>query len=190
MLRTDRVVQAARTLRLCACLHFRLKQRRCEQLARGDIATSMLAMMLSLGMGIGCFVAGYLGRDRNRPDLIVKGSLGLPVAGLLVGAAALVGGQAGYVGCLLGIAAFGALAGLTAVPLLVVVQSAPKPEERGRTLGVNNFCTWMGVLIGQVVYYVLSKVCVDAAGDSLIGWGFAAIGAIMLPAVVAYRDKR
>ena len=157
------------------------------QLDAGDFRTSLLAMMLSLGMGVGCFVAGYLGRTRNRLDLVVVGSLGLLAAGGAIAALTAASLPPGLTFGLMmaAIGAFGAMAGLTAVPLQVVIQSTPAAAEKGRTIGVQNLCTWIGILIGGAAYFVLPLLF----GAERIGLSFALIGLLMLPAAWAYRRE-
>ena len=161
------------------------------QLGRDDTATSLLTMTLSLGMGIGCFVAGQMGRHRNRPDLIVAGSLGLLVTGGLIAAAARALPPGSVYGVELAlILLFGGMAGLAVVPLQVVIQSEPPEEMKGRAIGVNNWCSWIGILLGAGFYYLLSAVFTGAAGQSQISDSFAVIGLLMLPAAIAYWRER
>ena len=161
-----------------------------EQLGLGDGRTSLLTMSLSLGLGLGCFVAGYLSRARNRPDLVVKGSLGLLAAGFLVTGVTFLGLPVGVVFWLemAAITLFGVMAGLIAVPLQVVIQQTPPADQKGRTLGVNNLCTWLGILVGSAFFFVLSAIFTGPNGSS-IGNAFALVGALMLPAAWAYRGS-
>ena len=170
-----------------------------EQLLLSDTRTSLLAMSLSLGMGVGCFAAGLLSRMQNRPDLVVKGSLGLLAAGFLVTGISLLSLSQTLTFWLemVAIAFFGAMAGTIAVPLQVVIQDTPPADQKGRTLGVNNFCTWVGILLGAGFYFVLSALFTKTIGQgdaiettSHIGNAFALVGCLMLPAAWAYRKER
>ena len=152
--------------------------------------TSVLVMMLTLGMGIGCSLAGQLSRDRNRPELVAYGSIGLLLTGLPAGLApdllprgAIFGAE-----CVL-LVLLGTAAGLTAVPLQVTLQTKPPRAVKGRVIGVVNFCTWVGVLGGGLLYFALSGLLRDAAGNSRIGYTFALVGLLMLPAVAIYRPR-
>ena len=162
-----------------------------NQMGYSPERTSLLVMTLTLGMGIGCSVAGQLSRRRNRTELVSYGGIGLLASGLLAGVAPhalpreLVFGVEAMLLCLLGVSA-----GLTAVPLQVTLQSVPPKAVKGRMIGVVNFCTWVGILLGGILYFGLSSMLRDGAGVSRIGDSFALVGLLMLPAVVLYWPKR
>jgi acyl-[acyl-carrier-protein]-phospholipid O-acyltransferase/long-chain-fatty-acid--[acyl-carrier-protein] ligase len=73
------------------------------------------------------------------------------------------------------------------VPVQVALQSRPPREEKGRTIATMNQISWIGVILGAVVY----KYCLVVLDYT--GWPRAAIFAVaatlMLPVAIFYRPK-
>jgi acyl-[acyl-carrier-protein]-phospholipid O-acyltransferase/long-chain-fatty-acid--[acyl-carrier-protein] ligase len=158
------------------------------QLGLLDKETSKLTMSISVGIAIGCALGGYFSRDRVNGRIVTVGATGLI---LTLIAMALPGGVhrhlLGYYGSFPVLILLGMFAGMFVVPVQVIIQSRPPREEKGRMIATMNQCTWIGIIIGAMIYgisiWVLDKT----------GWPrstiFAVTAVLMLPVAILYRPK-
>lgn len=159
-----------------------------SQLGLSDLQTSLLAASSSLGVAFGSLLGGYVSRNRINRRVAIAGSSGL-AAGLFL--MALPGGShrhlLGFWGSIPVLIASGVFAGMFIVPVQVVLQSRPSPQEKGRMIAVMNQCNLVGILCGAVVF----KCCVsvlDATGGPRSA-AFALAGMLILPIAIFYRPK-
>jgi len=158
------------------------------QLGLDEGSTSLMTTSISLGIAIGCMLGGYLSRDRINRKVVTIGLWGL-IATLVV--LSLRGGAQqhllGYRGSFPALILMGLFTGLFVVPVQVIVQSRPPRDEKGRVIATMNQCTWLGIILGAMIYgaciYVLDRT----------GWPrntiFAVTAALMLPVAIFYRPK-
>jgi acyl-[acyl-carrier-protein]-phospholipid O-acyltransferase/long-chain-fatty-acid--[acyl-carrier-protein] ligase len=158
------------------------------QLGVDEKSTSMLATSISLGIAIGCALGGYFSRDRINGRVVTIGAWGLVAT---VAVLALRGGEhqhlLGYYGSFPALILLGLFTGMFIVPVQVSLQSRPPREEKGRVIATMNQFTWLGIILGALLYagciWVLDRT----------GWPrntvFAVTGALMLPVAVLYRPK-
>jgi acyl-[acyl-carrier-protein]-phospholipid O-acyltransferase/long-chain-fatty-acid--[acyl-carrier-protein] ligase len=74
--------------------------------------------------------------------------------------------------------------GIFIVPIQVALQSLPPKQEKGRMIALMNQCSWVGIILGAILY----KTCVvilDATGGPRSAI-FAVTALIMLPVVLFY----
>ncbi|HKY31961.1 MAG TPA: acyl-[ACP]--phospholipid O-acyltransferase [Candidatus Polarisedimenticolia bacterium] len=109
----------------------------------GDAGVTALNACVSIGIGLGAFVAGRLSGDRVELGLVPLGSIGLGVFSLVLGLTH---------GSLLLTGAAHALLGLSAgffiVPLDAYLQQTAGAAERGRVIAAANFLAFTGVIAG------------------------------------------
>jgi acyl-[acyl-carrier-protein]-phospholipid O-acyltransferase/long-chain-fatty-acid--[acyl-carrier-protein] ligase len=159
-----------------------------SQLGLDEFRTSLLAAAIGVGTAIGCMLGGYLSRDRVSRPVVTGGAIGTVVALVVM---SLPGGShghlLGYAGSLPVLVLLGATSGMLIVPVQVALQSRPPREEKGRTIATMNQISWIGVILGAVVY----KYCLVVLDYT--GWPRAAIfavaAALMLPVAIFYRPK-
>jgi acyl-[acyl-carrier-protein]-phospholipid O-acyltransferase/long-chain-fatty-acid--[acyl-carrier-protein] ligase len=73
------------------------------------------------------------------------------------------------------------------VPVQVALQSRPPKEEKGRMIATMNQVSWIGIILGAVLYQACLWVL------EATGWPrstvFAVTAALMLPVAILYRPK-
>jgi MFS family permease len=149
-----------------------------------DYDTTLLMVPLSVGIGVGSALAGWLTNERRAPlRLAPAGAAGLAVLCLLLGLARLAPAEgaawqnpayrlaAGYLG------AAGAFGGVFIVPFYAMLQARAPVELRGRILGTTNFLNFLFIGIAGGLYWLLQSVAgqdaqailVDAAVMTVLG---------------------
>jgi acyl-[acyl-carrier-protein]-phospholipid O-acyltransferase/long-chain-fatty-acid--[acyl-carrier-protein] ligase len=136
-------------------------------------------------------LGGYLSRDRVNRSVVIGGAWGVVIALSLL---ALPGGQRGqflgFYGSFPVLILVGLFSGMFIVPVQVLLQSRPPKEDKGRMIATMNQCSWVGIILGAVLWeiclYVLDKT----------GWPrssvFYVTAALMVPVALFYRpaDQR
>jgi sugar phosphate permease len=93
----------------------------------------------------------------------------------------------GFWGSLVTLLFLGVFTGFFAVPLQVFMQSRPPDDKKGRMIAVMNQANWVGVLIAQLLYGLLSTLL------EAINWPrsfmFLFIAVMLLPIVLFYHPK-
>jgi MFS family permease len=159
-----------------------------SQLGLGELPTSELAASIGLGTAIGCMLGGYLSRGRINTKVVTTGAAGT-VAMLLI--MSIPGNHHGHLlgfyGSLPVLVLLGAFSGMFIVPVQVTLQSVPPADEKGRMIATMNQFSWIGVILGALVY----NACLDLLNKT--GWPRASIFAVtailMLPVAIMYRPK-
>lgn len=158
------------------------------QLGLDEGSTSLMTTSISLGIALGCILGGYFSRDRINRNVVKVGLWGL-IATLIV--LSLRGGEQGhllgYRGSFPALILMGLFTGLFVVPVQVTVQSRPPRDEKGRVVATMNQCTWLGIILGAMIY----SACIAVLDRT--GWPrntiFAVTAALMLPVAIFYRPK-
>ncbi len=85
----------------------------------------------------------------------------------------------------------GGFAGAFVVPLQVYLQQTPPKEQKGRVLGVQNLCSWIGILASAVFLVIFDKTTAALfpvhevpSRQHLI---FTLVAVVMLPVAICYR---
>jgi acyl-[acyl-carrier-protein]-phospholipid O-acyltransferase/long-chain-fatty-acid--[acyl-carrier-protein] ligase len=93
----------------------------------------------------------------------------------------------GYYGSFPVLILMGTFTGMFVVPVQVIIQSRPPREEKGRMIATMNQCTWVGIILGSVLY----GVCIWVLDRT--GWPrstiFVVTAVLMLPVAIFYRPK-
>jgi acyl-[acyl-carrier-protein]-phospholipid O-acyltransferase/long-chain-fatty-acid--[acyl-carrier-protein] ligase len=158
------------------------------QLGVDEKSTSRLTTSISIGIAIGCMLGGYFSRDRINPRVVSIGLWGL-LATLLT--LSLRGGPQqhllGYYGSFPVLIVLGLFTGMFVVPVQVTVQSRPPREDKGRVIATMNQCTWLGIIVGALIY----QACILVLNST--GWPrntiFAVTALLILPVAIIYRPK-
>lgn len=158
-----------------------------RQLAVGETRTSLLTMVISLGIAAGSGLAGALSRsERGSRRVQLAGGWGMFA---LLGLLAVPAGEArhllGYYGSLVALMLLGGFTGMFAVPLQVFLQARPPDHLKGRTIATMNLLNWIGIFLATGVYSLANLVI------SSLGWPdcamFGVCMASVLPIVLFYR---
>jgi acyl-[acyl-carrier-protein]-phospholipid O-acyltransferase / long-chain-fatty-acid--[acyl-carrier-protein] ligase len=140
-----------------------------------EVHSSYLLAALSLGIGVGSFVAGFASGKK------IEGGMVLPsTAALVLSCAMLSLPGLSYASVLVQLWLLGIAGGFFVVPVNALIQHRPKPEEKGRTIAVANLLSFGGIAMQPFVQYGMlrlghpnpSRVFLLAAGATLL-MGFA-----------------
>ena len=156
------------------------------QLEQNNSRTSLLVMIISVGIAIGSVVAGTVGGTRFRSYVPRAGAWGMVIT--LLAMAMPWGPQQhslGYTGSLVMLCLLGVATGLFAVPLNVFLQSRPPDGLKGRTIATQNLLNWVGIFVAAGLYEV-GRLVLDASGWPGNGL-FAFTALLMAPIALRYR---
>jgi len=115
--------------------------------------SSYLLAVLSLGIGVGSFIAGYASGQKIETGMILPGLTGIV---LLSGALAVPGLAYGALMALLGL--MGICAGVFVVPVNALIQNRPRPEVMGRVIGAANLLSFGGIALQPLVQYTMMQM--------------------------------
>ncbi|MGH9493007.1 MAG: MFS transporter, partial [Terriglobales bacterium] len=122
-----------------------------ETLRIGAGDNAYLQAAIAIGIGLGSLAAGYLSGDHIEYGLIPLGA-----AGMTVFAAALAFEGHTFRTALLLLWLLGFFAGFFAVPLLAMIQHRPQPDRKGGVIAAANWMSFVGILLGPGVYWLLT----------------------------------
>jgi MFS family permease len=118
-----------------------------------DAHSSYLLAALSLGIGIGSFVAGLASGRKIEPGMILPG-----LGGILLMAALLSRPGISYSAVLAQLALLGVAGGFFVVPVNALIQQRPKPQEKGRAIAVANLLSFVGVALQPLAQYAMLRL--------------------------------
>jgi len=115
--------------------------------------SSYLLAALSLGIGAGSYLAGHASGRKIEMGMILPGLTGIV---LTTGALFIPGLSYDFSMVLLLL--LGVCAGFFVVPINAVIQHRPKPEEKGRIIGVSNLLSFGGIALQPFAQYAMLKL--------------------------------
>lgn len=118
-----------------------------------DPHSSYLLAALSLGIGIGSFLAGFASGKKIEPGMILPG-----LGGILLMAALLSRPGISYMAVLVQLALLGVAGGFFVVPVNALIQQRPRPEEKGRAIAVANLLSFVGVALQPLAQYAMLRL--------------------------------
>jgi acyl-[acyl-carrier-protein]-phospholipid O-acyltransferase / long-chain-fatty-acid--[acyl-carrier-protein] ligase len=118
-----------------------------------DAHSSYLLAALSLGIGIGSFVAGLASGRKIEPGMVLPG-----LGGIFLMAALLSRPGLGYSAVLAQLALLGVAGGFFVVPVNALIQQRPKPQEKGRAIAVANLLSFVGVALQPLAQYAMLRL--------------------------------
>jgi MFS family permease len=118
-----------------------------DTLNLGGGATSLLIILLSIGLGAGCLSAGLLSGERIEAGLVPLGAfgMGLSLMGFVFQPSTMAG-----TALTLGVAGF--FGGFFLIPLQTLMQELPEADRKGEALGIANVITFLGVIVSSGLY--------------------------------------
>jgi acyl-[acyl-carrier-protein]-phospholipid O-acyltransferase/long-chain-fatty-acid--[acyl-carrier-protein] ligase len=138
-----------------------------EVMGLSNAAVGGLGAMTGLGAGLGCVLAGWLCRERLRPNLVPPAALAIATT-LLTLAAAPPSFSLATVGLLVG----GLFGGIVFVPLNAMLQDRAPDDERGLILATSNWLSMAAVLAAAGLLWVLHDL---VAIPAVLILGYAAL---------------
>lgn len=159
-----------------------------KQLGVGDAMTSLLAAMMAVGIPAGCVLGGYLSKGRINARIVSAGAYGMFVCLVLL---ALPGGPKnhllGFYGSIPVLIALGFFTGMFVVPIQVLLQALPPPDDKGRMIATMNQFNFAGIVLGGILYGVVAwGLAANGWRDNLV---FAVTALVMLPIALLYRPE-
>jgi len=118
-----------------------------------ETKSSYLLASLSLGIGVGSFLAGLVSKKRIETGMVLPGLLGI-----FLMAALLCRPNLGYLTVLIQLALLGLASGFYVVPVNALIQHRPKPEEKGRTIAAANLLSFVGVALQPIAQYAMLRL--------------------------------
>ena len=160
------------------------------QLGLEDGPTSILQACIGLGIAVGCISGGLWAKRGNYSRVVTTGATGTVVA---LGLMALPFGAnqhlLGYAGSIPVLTCLGIFTGMFIVPIQVILQARPPRNEKGRMIAAMNQCTWVGIILGALLY----MACVKAIEQDLVPVPhcsmFAVTAGLMLAVALFYRPE-
>lgn len=120
-------------------------------LGMSNTASSLILSMAAVGIAIGCSVAGKLIENRNKQNFIIGGLIGVALALIIV---LIFKPERWALGVLIFLIAVSG--GMFQVPCLAIVQSANIGRKLGSVLAYLNLLTFIFVLIGTVIFSIIT----------------------------------
>jgi acyl-[acyl-carrier-protein]-phospholipid O-acyltransferase / long-chain-fatty-acid--[acyl-carrier-protein] ligase len=115
--------------------------------------SSYLLAGLSLGIGIGSFIAGYASGSRIEHGMVLPGMIGIIAMAVFLSRPGLSFPAVAALLSFLGIAG-----GFFVVPVNALIQRRPAPEEKGRTIAVANLLSFVGVALQPLAQYAMLRL--------------------------------
>src|SRR5271154_3427410 len=115
-----------------------------------DIHSSYLLAGLSLGIGIGSFLAGYVSGRKIQYGMVLPG-----IATIAIMASLLSFPGLSFTGVLVMLAFLGTAGGFFVVPINASIQHRPNPDEKGRTIAAANLLSFIGVALQPLAQYAM-----------------------------------
>jgi MFS family permease len=136
-----------------------------------DQHSSYLLAALSLGIGIGSFLAGYASGGKIEHGMVLPGLIGIMVMSAVLASPGLR-----FTAVAILLALLGTAGGFFVVPVNALIQRIPAPAEKGRTIAVANLLSFVGVALQPLAQYGMlrlghpdpSRVFLVAAGMTLV----------------------
>ena len=136
-----------------------------------ELHSSYLMAALSLGIGGGSYLAGHASGKKIEMGMILPGLTGIVLA---TGALFVPGLTYPIVMVLLSV--LGVCAGFFVVPVNALIQNRPRPEVKGRVIGVSNFLSFGGIAFQPVVQYAMLRLGHPDPGHVFLICSVACIG--------------
>src|SRR5271168_1603246 len=115
-----------------------------------DIHSSYLLAGLSLGIGIGSFLAGYVSGRKIQYGMVLPGIAAIAIMASLLSLPGL-----NFTGVLVMLAFLGTAGGFFVVPINASIQHRPHPDEKGRTIAAANLLSFIGVALQPLAQYAM-----------------------------------
>jgi acyl-[acyl-carrier-protein]-phospholipid O-acyltransferase/long-chain-fatty-acid--[acyl-carrier-protein] ligase len=115
-----------------------------------EIHSSYLLAGLSLGIGIGSFLAGVTSRGKIEYGMVLPGIAAIAAMATLLSLPGL-----NFTAVLVMLALLGFAGGFFVVPINASIQHRPHPDEKGRTIATANLLSFIGVALQPLAQYAM-----------------------------------
>ena len=121
-----------------------------KQLELPEAEISYIMGALAGGIGLGCFLAGYLSANKIEYGFVPIGVIGLATSIFFIPVFEL-NNSISLVICLGAVGFFG---GFYLVPLATMIQQRPDPKLKGAVIAFNSTISFVAVALASVIYYI------------------------------------
>lgn len=115
--------------------------------------SSLLLLSLSVGIGIGSFMAGRFSDQKIELGLVPLGAIGISFFSILLGVS-----YGSYSTVVIVLFLLGLSSGFYIVPLNTLIQQDSPAQERGKIIATNNFFSFSAVLLASASIYFFGEV--------------------------------
>ncbi|MFH1857007.1 MAG: acyl-[ACP]--phospholipid O-acyltransferase [Candidatus Omnitrophota bacterium] len=122
-------------------------------MAANDMLTSIFLVILAGGIGAGSVLAGKFSDKKIELGLVPLGAIGLTLFSFILGCSRIFSANVIVSLFLLGVSA-----GFYIVPLNALIQQKAPADKKGQVLAVNNFLSFIAMLIGSGAVYVFRDI--------------------------------
>lgn len=136
-----------------------------------ETRSSYLLAALSLGIGMGSFLAGHLSGRKIEMGMILRGC-----AGIVLATGALFAPGLSYEMVMVLLVALGISAGFFVVPINALIQNRPRPEVKGRVIGAANLLSFGGIALQPLAQYAMLQLGHPDAGHVFLICSVACVG--------------
>ncbi len=138
---------------LAALLQFNIVFYGTDVLHLSEKQNGVLQAALSIGVGLGSLLAGYLSHNKIEYGLIPLGSIGITVFGVLLHRPNLT-----VASICVNLALLGFSAGFFVVPVNALIQHRPDADKKGAIIASANLLSFVGIFITSGVYYLFVSI--------------------------------
>jgi len=117
------------------------------------VETSYLQAATAVGIGTGCFLAGFLSEGKIETGLIPLGAVGLTICAALLGRHGI-----SFRVVAANLSVLGFFGGFYIVPISAMLQHRPARDQKGAVQGVANLVSWLGIGLSAAVFSLLTTV--------------------------------
>jgi len=135
------------------------------------LQTGLLISSMTIGLGLGCLLAGKLSDRKVELGLVPLGAIGISAFSILMGVV-----SQSYVLAIIVIFMLGVSCGFYIVPLNTLIQKTSPKERIGQILATNTFLSFTAILLGSLLLYVLRDFVHLNAAQIFIFMGALTIG--------------
>ncbi|HEX7653472.1 MAG TPA: MFS transporter, partial [Verrucomicrobiae bacterium] len=115
--------------------------------------TSYLQAATAIGIGLGCFLAGYLSAGKIERGLIPLGAFGLTICAAFLGRHSI-----SYPGVMTNLALLGFFGGFYIVPIAAILQHRPAKDQKGGVLAAANLISFVGIALSSVAFWLFTEL--------------------------------
>ena len=115
--------------------------------------TSYLQAATAIGIGLGCFLAGFLSAGMIETGLIPLGAIGLTFCAALLGRTGL-----SFFAVATNLSVLGFFGGFYIVPISALLQHRPAREQKGGVLAAANLISFVGIALASLIFGLFTTV--------------------------------
>jgi acyl-[acyl-carrier-protein]-phospholipid O-acyltransferase/long-chain-fatty-acid--[acyl-carrier-protein] ligase len=138
-----------------------------------DATAGLPMMLLSIGIGAGAMLAGWLSQNRVEYGLIPLGATGVLISLCLLGTL-----TPPWWGTFLVMGPLGIASAFIFVPVNAILQWKSPPDRRGAVISFSNTCVFAGILLGSLAGGVLANAGLSTSNIFLAGAGVTIVGTL------------